>query len=109
MSFNDDTKYTEEEMRQALRLFIDKEQRLHVPAQDSDADMVIGRSIRELIELRAWKAKARPFLEENKELYQDNLDKIHICNFYNDNAKNVLISHYNSNIKILTELIKGAE
>lgn len=63
----------------------------------------------ELQVLRAWKEKARPFLEGAKERYQDKLDGTRISNFYNDNAKGVLINKYNSQIRILTELLGGSD
>ena len=44
--------YTEDEMRLALRLLVNGTFTMHVPAKDSDADLVIARAITELMELR---------------------------------------------------------
>jgi hypothetical protein len=90
--------YTEDEMRLALRKLVNGTFNLNVPAQDTDADLVIARSITELIELRAWKEKARPFL------YRE----LGFLDMFIRANKDLALTEKKEKLTTLTELLKEA-
>lgn len=69
---------SEQELLDALQSFINGTYSLRIPAQSNDPDLMIGDAIIELMQLRAWQARAKPIVED----YSQQVDHQASCDYW---------------------------
>ena len=54
---------SEQELMNALQLFIEGKHSLRIPARSDDPDLMLGDAIEELVMLRSWRERAMPLIK----------------------------------------------